>query len=466
VKYTPRAYQVEALAHVTQHACAALFLDMGLGKTVVALTLVASLLDRAEIRAVLIVAPLRVIQLTWPQQVKQWDHTKGLSIATVHGLPSTRIAALKPGADIYLINYENMIWLTEWLEDNKAPFDAIIWDESSKMKNPSARRFKRMKPLLYRFHRNLILSGTPSPKAYLDLWSQFYLLDRGRRLESYVTRFRDMYFEQVHPMSYEYKLREGAAERIEKAIEDITLSQSAVDHLDMPPRTVNRVLAPLPATLAEKYKILEKELFVRLGTLDVEAFNAAALSNKCLQFTAGVVYAAQTFNKDGKPEPQRFESIHTTKLDALGDIIEGAQGQSVLVCFWYKSELAILRKAYPKAPTLDGATSAADAVRLVDEWNAGTVPVMFAHPASAGHGLNLQAGGHILVFTTLPWSLELYQQTVARLHRQGQTHPVIVHHLICPGTVDEAVESSLSSKDAAQSGLLASLRAYAANRKK
>jgi SNF2 family DNA or RNA helicase len=464
LRYVPRKYQLAIERHIIDHPCAAEFADAGLGKTAPTLSALARLIDRADIRAALVVAPLRVCQLTWPGEVAKWDHCRGMVVSKVLGSPSKRRAALNPGADLYLINYENLIWLTEWIgEHPKAvPFDCVVYDESSKMKNPSARRFRRMKPLLRMFHRNILLSGTPAPRAYLDLWSQFFLLDRGLRLESFVTRFRDNYFEQADWHGYEYKLRPGAAERIEARIADITLSLNLDENLEVPPLTVNRVDTPMPGNLMDKYKTLEKDLFVKIESLEVEAINVAALYGKCLQFTSGAIYAAAEFHPDGKPKPRTFEAVHAAKVDALRDIVEDAQGSPVLCAYWYKPELAILRKAFPKAPILAGSDD--EVARVERAWTAGEVPLMFAHPASAGHGLNLQYGGHILVFATLPpFDAELYLQTVARLRRSGQAHPVVVHHLICPGTVDEASAASIATKDKSQQGLMRALRAYHAN---
>lgn len=468
MKFTPRPYQLRALRHVMEHPCCALLLDCGLGKSVVVLEALARLIDRAEVRAALVVAPLRVCELVWPAEVAKWDTTAGMVLSAVHGkCPNQRRAALTPGADLYLINYESVPWLAEWMTDHPSaiPFDAIVWDESSKMKSHAARRFKRMKPLLHRFHRNLILTGTPMPKAYMDLWSQYYLLDRGLRLEPFFTRFRSDYFTQTDYMGYTYELRPGAKERIESKIADITLSLSAEDHLSMPPLIVNRIAVPLPPALRDKYETLERDLFVQIDSLEVEAVNAAALLGKALQMTSGAMYRAQEFEEDGKPKRREWEPIHTAKVDALREIVEESQGAPILALYWYTPELAILRKAFPKAPTLDGSAQAV--ARLEREWNAGRVPLMFAHPMSTGHGLNLQHGGHILVFTTLPpFNLELYQQTVARLHRQGQAHPVVVHHLICPGTVDEASQASIATKGGVQRGLLSALRDYAAKARK
>jgi SNF2 family DNA or RNA helicase len=468
VKFTPRPYQSRALRHVLDHPCCALFLDCGLGKTAVVLEAVARLIDRAEVRAALVVAPLRVCELVWPAEVAKWDSTAGMVVSAVHGKgPNQRRAALTPGADLYVINYENIPWLADWMTEHpKAiPFDALVWDESSKMKSHAARRFKRMKPLLFRFHRNIILTGTPMPKAYMDLWSQFYLLDRGLRLEPFFTRFRSDYFNQTDYMGYTYELRPGSKERIEAKIADITLALSADDHLRMPALIVNRVLVPLPGSLREKYETLERDLFVEIESLEVEAVNAAALLGKALQLTSGAMYRAQAFDTDGKPLRREWEPVHTAKVDALREIVEESQGQPILALYWYKPELAILRKAFPKAPTLDGSAEAV--AKLEAEWNAGRIPLMFAHPMSTGHGLNLQHGGHILVFLTLPpFNAELYQQTVARLRRQGQAHPVVVHHLICPGTVDEASEASIATKGDRQRGLMAALRDYAAKARK
>lgn len=465
MKYPPRPYQKTTTEHILKYPSSAIFLDMSLGKTVAALTAVAELIDRAEVRAVLVIAPLRVIQLTWPGELSKWDHLRGLTWSMCHGTPSQRRAALEKPADIYLINYENLIWLTEYLEKNKPRFDMVIYDESSKMKNHAAKRFKRLKPLLSRFHRNVILSGTPAPSGYENLWAPFFLLDRGMRLEPYFTHFHSMYFFPTRREGWDWALQAGAAERIEAKIAGITLSLRKEDHVDLPPVSVNRVLLPLPKPLQEQYTKLEKELFIKLDSFDVEAFNTAALSNKCLQFTSGSLYAPLVTDEHGKAIGKRtFTTIHSLKVDAIADIVDDASGSPVMVAYWFKPELAVLRKRFPSAEVLGSGQTYAQAQSLERRWNEGTVPVMLVHPASVGHGLNLQFGGHILVWASLPWGLEEYNQLIARLVRPGQKHPVIVHHLICPGTTDEAVELDKRTKDKVQGGLLAALRAYRAKK--
>ncbi len=464
MKFVPHPYQSTALAHLKAHPSAALLLDMGLGKTVVALTAIADLIDGLDLGAVLVVAPLRVVQMTWPEEIAKWDHTRHLKVSRVLGVQKERERALTEPADIYLMNYENVIWLAEWLSKNgskrPAPFDMIVWDESSKMKSWAARRFKMIKPYLPTFKRHAILTGTPSPKSYLDLWSQYYLLDQGARLGKFITHYRDRHFEQGYD-GWTYTLRGGHSKQIERAISDITLCLKAKDYLKMPKLIKNRVEVALPPKTVKQYKELEREMFLKLDSGEIEAMNAAALSNQCRQFVGGAVYKEQLFTPEGKPIlPRVWHTVHNAKIDALADIIEDAQGSPVLVAFEFKHELARLRARWARAPMIVGGTSERDAAKAKAAWNSGTVPVMLVHPASVGHGLNLQAGGHILVWFTLTWSLELYEQTVARLYRQGQSQPVVVHSLVCRGTVDEAVAASIAGKAKGQAALISALTRY------
>jgi SNF2 family DNA or RNA helicase len=456
---------------------------MGLGKTVVSLTAIAKLMDRCEVYGVLVVAPLRVCELVWPQQVAKWDHTRHLKVVQIEGAPAGRrilrqadpliggdpeettskpsdaaLKTLSEPADIFLINYEILPELCKWMTTQKTlPFNMVVFDESTKMKSASAKRFKLFKPHVGRFDRRVVLAGRPAPQGYEDLWSQIYLLDQGKRLGTFITHFRSNYFD-ADRYSYDLTLKEGAADRIERKIADLVLCLRAEDHLKMPQLIFNKIEVKLPAKVMKQYKQFEDEMFLKLKTMSVEALNAASLSIKCRQLTSGAVYSSPVYDKDGKlVEDRKWEAVHDAKLDALEEVLDEANGSPVLVVYEFQSEIARLRKRWPNAPWIGGGAAKGDTERAVENWNRGKVPFMFVHPDSIGHGVNLQDGGHIQVWTSGTWNLDLWDQTIARLHRQGQKHPVIVHSLIVPGTVDVAVASAIKSKATGQKALIANL---------
>ncbi len=441
---------------------------MGLGKTVSTLTAILQLQDTFESIGALVVAPLRVARLTWPDEIAKWKHTSGLRFSLVVGNEKKRRAALATPADVYLTNYENIIWLTAWFEEEerakrKLPFDMIVWDESSKMKSHSVRRFKLFKPHREKFTRAVTLTGTPAPQNYADLFSQFYLLDGGTRLGKYITHFKREHYEQNPWNRYEEKLRDGHDVIIEKKVSDLTLVLRADDHLKMPALIHNNIEVELSSEQRDQYKKLEKEMFVELDAGDVEAFNTAALTNKCRQYTSGAMYAQDELGGEVRKNGKRvWHDIHSLKLDALADIIEDAQGSSIIVAYDFKHELERLRKRWPKAKLLGSGVPAAEEALTVRQWNDRAVPLLFAHPASVGHGLNLQHGGHILVWLGLTYSLELYLQMEKRLHRSGQLRPVIVHHILARKTIDQAVLASVNRKGNAQDNLMAAIMAYRA----
>lgn len=474
--FTPHKYQLKGIKHILKHPYCAEFLDMGLGKTTITLTAVAKLIDRCEIRSVLVMAPKRVCELTWPKEIKKWDHTKHLTHTQIVGSPVSKkikrkgkeidtkpsanaLRSLSQTVDIYLANYEILPELATWMHTaTYLPWDMVVWDESSKMKSASARRFKKMKPVLGKLSRGVLLSGTPAPQSYEDLWSQFYLLDRGERLGEFVSHFRDRYFNTVDRYGYVKVLKHGAAATIEKKISDITLCMQAEDYLKMPKLIHNIIEVKLPKKMKEQYDEFEREMFIKLKSDDIEALNAASLSAKCRQFTSGAVYKTRALDKMGKPiGPKTWTHIHDAKMDTMEELIEGSCGQPILVAYEFQHERERFMKRFPKAAWLGGSN---DAGKIEKKWNEGKLPLMIAHPASVGHGLNLQFGGHILVFLSGTWSLELYEQIICRLYRQGQSKPVIVHHLRVKDTVDEVVGVSNRKKAKGQKALLDILKAY------
>lgn len=397
------------------------------------------------IENVLVIAPLSVAEKTWSDEIEKWDHLNHLSFSKVLGPQKQRLAALTKKADVYLINRENVEWLVDHYRKDW-PFKTVIIDESSSFKSPSAKRFKALRKVRPMIERLVELTGTPSPNNLMDLWSQIYLLDQGERLGKTITAFRNHYFtpaSQNGHIVYSWALLPGAEEAIYKKISDICVSMKAKDYLKLPPRTNNVIEVELSATDWKKYKELERHYVLELDESDVVASNAATLSNKLLQMANGCIY-----DENGDPKP-----IHEKKLDALERVIEEAQGQPVLVFYQYKHDLARIRERFRQARVLD--VSAGD----IKKWNEGKIPVLLAHPQSAGHGLNLQAGGHIIVWFGPTWSLEFYQQANARLDRQGQQNPVIVHHLVAKGTIDEDVMKALETKEVGQEALMTAVKA-------
>jgi len=436
------AYQHQAIEFIRDRQRCALFLSMGLGKTTTTLTAMSDALDEFMASRVLVVAPLRVANTVWAQEAANWQHLAHLDVAICTGTPAQRQAALDRNATITVINRENVPWLVQHYK-KKWPFDALVVDESSSFKNPSAKRFKALKRVLPMLDYVVLLTGTPSPNGLLDMWAQMYLVDSGRALGRTMTAYKQRFFESDF-MGYTWTPRPGAADTIHELIQPVSMSMAAADYLDVPPRIDVTEHVPLPPSARRFYAEFEREL---LATLDngeeIEATSAAVLANKLLQAANGAMYT------DGEGA---FEELHSAKLDALAEIIEQNPTENILLAYNYKSDRDRLLERFPDAVLLDKEGHA------VNEWNAGKIPLLLAHPASAGHGLNLQHGGSMIVWFGLNWSLELYQQFNGRLHRQGQTKPVRVVHLVADDTIDARVLDALANKDGGQSTLLKALR--------
>jgi len=445
MRYAPHVYQDNATDLILQKQAVGLFLDCGLGKTVVTLTAISELMhDRFEVSKVLVIAPLRVAEDTWSRETEKWDHLKYLKISKVLGPEQKRKSALYAKADIYVINRENVEWLVKYY-GSRWPFDMVVIDELSSFKSPKANRFKALRRISGAINRIVGLTGTPAPNSLIDLWPQVYLLDQGERLGRTITGYRDRYFEpdkRSSVMVFSWKPREFAEEAIYEKLSDICVSMKADDWLTLPERVDNIIKIPLPPESREKYKQLERDLLLPYTDGDVVANTAAVLSNKLLQLANGAIY----------DEFGAVKEIHDEKLKALEDVIEAANGKPVLVFYAYKHDLERIKAKFPKAKQLEKAED-------IESWNKGKIQIMLAHPASAGHGLNLQAGGSIIVWFGLTWSLELYQQANARLHRQGQKESVIVHHLIAEGTIDEDVMAALERKETGQDALMEAVKA-------
>ena len=452
MQFKPHEYQEYARKHIISNPAAGLFLDMGLGKTVTTLTAIDELLFLGEVNKVLVIAPLRVAEDTWSTELDKWEHLNHLRISKVLGSSKQRLQALSKQADIYVTNRENVEWLVKECFNNW-DFDMVVIDELSSFKSSKAIRFRALKKVRPYFKRIVGLTGTPAPNSLIDLWPQIYLLDGGKRLGKTITGYREQYFipgQRNQNVVFNWTLKEGADAAIHNKISDICISMRAKDYLKLSERIDNEININLPTAALNRYKQLEKDLVIELGEEDITAANAAVLANKLLQMSNGAIYS----------ENKSVVEIHQEKLRALLDVIEAANGKPVLVFYSFRHDFDRM-VSFLKANKIQAI--GLEASKDIEEWNKGNIPVLLVHPASAGHGLNLQYGGNIIVWFGLTWSLELYQQANARLHRQGQKETVIIHHLVCKGTVDEDVMKALSNKEINQSMLLEAIKARIKN---
>ena len=451
MRYQPHEYQQYATNFIIKNPTSAVFLEMGLGKSVITLTAILELcLERFEVGRVLVIAPLRVARDTWPAEIQKWDHLKGLTYSVAVGTAAERRAALRQKTFVHIINRENVQWL---IEESGIPwqYDMVVIDELSSFKSHQSKRFKSLMKARPGVRRMVGLTGTPSSNGLMDLWAEFRVLDMGKRLGRFITHYREQFFEPDRRNGmqvFSYKPRAGAELEIYRRIGDITISMRSTDYLKMPECVMNTVPVSLDSSEFEIYEAMESKMVTELDGIEIDAVNAAALTGKLCQLANGAIYTP-----DGNTV-----FFHERKLEALEDLIEGANGKPVLVAYWYKHDLARIQERF-KVRELKSSKDIAD-------WNAGKIPVAVIHPASAGHGLNLQAGGSTLIWFGLTWSLELYQQTNARLWRQGQqAETVVIHHIITRGTVDEDVMRSLSEKDRSQASLMRAVRARVEARK-
>ena len=444
MKYAPHNYQSYATSFILKHPISAVLLEMGLGKSVISLTAINNLmLDYFDVSRTLVIAPLRVANSTWPDEIKKWDHLKHLNYSVVIGSEKERLDALRKPAHIYLINRENVDWLitksgVSW------KFDMVVIDELSSFKSYQAKRFKSLLKVRPKIKRIVGLTGTPSSNGLMDLWAEFRLLDMGERLGRYITYYRQNFFvpdKRNQQMIFSYKPKEGSEKMIYSLISDITISMKSKDFLKMPECVMNEVVVSLSDKEQKLYDSLKQDMVLSLEENEIDAINAAALSNKLLQMSNGAVY-----NDD-----KESLHIHDRKLDALEDLIEGANGKPVLIAYWFKHDLERIKERFDVREI--------KTAKDISDWNKGKIPVALIHPASAGHGLNLQAGGSTLIWFGLTWSLELYQQTNARLYRQGQDSTVVIHHILTKGTIDEDVMKALKAKERIQDALIESVKA-------
>lgn len=433
-------YQNRAVAFIKDKRRSFLMLEMGLGKTISTLTAITDLLQTKSIRKVLVIAPLRVANSVWVQESRKWQHTKHLVIHRVIGDQKNRLKALHHDSEVYVINRENVQWLVTHY-GKKWPFDMVIVDESSSFKNATSQRFKAMKKILPFVEYMVLLTGTPSPNGLLDLWSQCYLVDYGNSLGRTMSTYKQRFFEQDY-MGYSFTPRKGAQESIHILMQPYTLSMQTADYLELPDRIDLIEEIELEPKVLTAYKLFERNLFIEFEGHQVEAINAAVLANKLLQYCNGAMYT---------DEYKNWGELHTAKLDALAELIE-QNDENILVAYNYRSDLERLQARFPDAVRLDKRDE------TIQAWNRGEIKLLLAHPQSAGHGINLYEGGCMTIWFSLCWSLEYYQQFNARLHRQGQTKPVRIVHLVVKDGIDERVMRVINEKDATQNRLLNALR--------
>ena len=444
MRYVAHNYQNYAKDFILAHKVSALFLDCGLGKTITTLTAINELMyDSFEISKVLIIAPLRVAQSTWKEEIEKWDHLNLLRYSIVVGDEKERLKALKQNSDIYIINRENVDWLVtkSGIDFN---FDMLIIDELSSFKSHTSKRFKSLLKIRPYFERVVGLTGTPSSNGLMDLWAEFRVLDLGERLGRYITHYRNEYFlpdKRNGAVIFSYKPQPNAEERIYRRLADMTISMKSTEYLKMPELILNELEINLDEEDQTKYKKFKKEMVMAIQEKEIDAMNAASLSNKLIQLANGSIY----------DEDKKFYEVHNKKLDKLEEIIESANGKPVLVAYWFKADKERIEKRF-KVREIKTADD-------IKQWNMGMINLALIHPASAGHGLNLQSGGSTLVWFSLTWSLELYQQTNARLYRQGQKDTVVIHHLIIKNTIDEDIMKSLKRKDKTQEALMRAVKA-------
>ena len=448
MEYKPHPYQLHCEDRIVEDPAVALYLSMGLGKSVITLSAIRRLkYDMFQIHRVLVIAPLKVAEATWTGEAEKWDHLSGLRLSRVLGTEAQRKAALEAAADVYIINRDNVAWLVQTLHP-AWPFDMVVLDELTSFKNPMAKRFKALKSRLPSVRRVVGLTGTPAPNGIQDLWSQIYLLDRGQRLGKTITAYREGYFTH-NPYTHEYKPIPGADETVRALIADLCISMTAEDYLALPDMIVDDIPVALDEQATIKYKSLEHWMLLQEGNEIITAVNAAVLTGKLLQLCSGAVYLDDALG---------VSQIHRCKLDALAELAEGLNGEHALLFYGYKHEIPRLMETLKKQ-NAKLRVRKYETAKDADDWNAGKIDILLAHPASCAYGLNLQQGGHHIIWYTLSWSLELYLQANARLHRQGQEHPVIVHRLIVQGGMDEAVAEALEEKDSIQETMIQALKA-------
>lgn len=444
MKYKPHSYQEYAIRYIETHPISALLIDMGLGKTSITLTAIRNLLfDSFEVCKVLVIAPLRVAKNTWTDEIKKWEHLSTLTYSLIIGNENERLSALNEQTDIYIINRENVDWLVN-KSGYKFDFDMVVIDELSSFKNHQSKRFKSLMKVRPLVKRIVGLTGTPSSNGLMDLFAEFKILDMGKRLGYFIGQYRNTYFKPDKmngPIVYSYKPLSNAENAIYEKISDITVSMKANEYLKMPELLTSNYVVELSNSEKKQYDKMKKSLVLEITDGEITASNAASLSNKLCQLSNGAIY----------DDEQNIVEIHDRKLETLEDIIESMNGKPLLIAYWYRHDLERIKSRF----SVREIKTSED----ISDWNDGKIPVALIHPASAGHGLNLQNGGSTLVWFGLTWSLELYQQTNARLYRQGQKKAVVIQHIITKGTIDEQILKALQKKNKTQADLIDAVRA-------
>lgn len=444
MKYKPHSYQEYAIRYIETHPISALLIDMGLGKTSITLTAIRNLLfDSFEVCKVLVIAPLRVAKNTWTDEIKKWEHLSTLTYSLIIGNENERLSALNEQTDIYIINRENVDWLVN-KSGYKFDFDMVVIDELSSFKNHQSKRFKSLMKVRPLVKRIVGLTGTPSSNGLMDLFAEFKILDMGKRLGYFIGQYRNTYFKPDKmngPIVYSYKPLPNAENAIYNKISDITVSMKANEYLKMPELLTSNYIVELSNSEKNQYDEMKKSLVLEITDGEITASNAASLSNKLCQLSNGAIY----------DDEQNIVEIHDRKLEALEDIIESMNGKPLLIAYWYRHDLERIKSRF----SVREIKTSED----ISDWNDGKISVALIHPASAGHGLNLQNGGSTLVWFGLTWSLELYQQTNARLYRQGQKNTVVIQHIITKGTIDEQILKALQKKNKTQADLIDAVRA-------
>ena len=457
------AYQTRAIQHTTQRRQAMLWLDMGLGKTVVTLSAIAEKLDRLQISGALVLAPLRVIQSVWRQEAAKWEHTKGLRFSLVSGTKDARTRAALLPADVYLCNYENLTWLADcWTQyylsrGRYLPVNMVVFDEITKGKNATAKRHEALQRLTPFMPHRVGLTGTPASNGYQDLFGQYLAVDSGERLGTSKTAFMNQFFRPENPMSPfgKQKPTETAEDLIESLVADITIQMKAEDYIELPEVLENELDIELPPSLMKKYKKLEDEMWVELDSgHQIESFNAAALTNRGLQFAQGAMYL--------NPGAKQWESVHDLKLDALESVVNEANGKPALIAIEYQHDAERILKKYPGMVWVKSSMSGQKFNQVLDQWEEGTLPGIIVHPASAGHGIDRLKNGPVddVVWFGHTWSLDQYEQLIARLKRQGRTRPIRLHHITARGTIEVAQRLALTAKARSQDKLKEALNEY------
>jgi SNF2 family DNA or RNA helicase len=450
VFWEPHEYQKKAVKFLVSNGSGQLWLDPGLGKTSITLEAFKILKQAGAVKKALIVAPLRPAYAVWPEEIKKWDNFAGISITVIHG--PNKDKSIEDMSDIHVINFEGLQWLAKVLNGKPFPYDMLVADEISYLKNTRTERFKSLAVFLDRFKRRFGLTGSPAPNSLLDVFGPQLVIDRGATFGRFITHFRTNYFYQTGFGGYTWALKEGSADTIYSLLADKVLRMKAEDYLDMPELLLNRVYVDLPKAARAVYKELEDKLLIEFESNQVTATNAAVAVGKCQQIANGAVYI------DGNE--REIKEIHEEKLNAVEELVEGLNGKPCIIGYHFRHDLQRLKKLFPHAPHIGSGSTGKEMQAVIDKWNNGEYPVLLAHPQSAGHGLNLQGAGHAVIWFSNTWSLEIYEQFIRRLWRQGQRNNIVVHQIIAKDTIDEAIVAAINAKDKTQQALMNAVRDY------